>query len=836
MAADKGILRLSKKGAVQIEFVSKKGKTVLANAAQDQLSHTLRTRLNELDGQEVEFERVGGQPKRIREVGGAFVTAYASGDSNGGGRGKPRRSTRSQRHSGSDSQKRNIKTRHFHNPYNFVPAPPRDTLDPELGDHPPVSQDSFEPALYTGRIGIRLVAKTPLLVPDIENAQESPNGHKTFPLLLSTDGKPSIPASGIRGMLRSAYEAITNSRFGTFSNELRSRLAFRMNASDGLRLIPARVESGEIRLMTGVSKIARDGQLDQGDPQYAAWLGRYRNGQLDSRAMRYPDGSLPAHGDAVECWLERFQHHRWNRRRKRHTKDFQYVKVRAIIRQGEQLGAMPEPSQGAQVRGRSWHEPLGSPLIRVKGWVCITNANINRKHDERVFFSSDTSHTPNTFSLKNSHRDLWRELIQNYQSIHQDDLRRRRQNGQAFDEYLGREPGKTGWSRHIYTSSDVDLKDGTLCYVRLNDQQTDVEAIFPVMIARELYPVSPWELLPASLRPATSLDELSPADRVFGWVRAKRGAQGAGAVRGLLRVGPVTCMSAVEDAVETFPHPGVPLAILSAPKPQQGRFYVARDSSGEAQKDSLAKNKSGYSRGKGLRGRKVYPHQRSLSQAHWQEPLEDRTQTGIGSPAHYQEYRRPQRGGEEQRDDQNRSILGWVKPGAEFRFDIHVHNLSRVELGALVWLLSLPSEYFLRFGGGKPFGFGSVRLEVDTFDVRSGDNLRNHYSSWMVDSVGTNVHQVSKEAFQRAILQIYSTDGQTNVDEVSFIKAFLTACRGHKDNLPTHYPRATVEGLPGPPNPAGESFKWFVANERQEACYALENLASDEGMPVLKEK
>jgi hypothetical protein len=43
--------------------------------------------------------------------------------------------------------------------------------------------------------------------------------------------------------------------------------------------------------------------------------------------------------------------------------------------------------------------------------------------------------------------------------------------------------------------------------------------------------------------------------------------------------------------------PGLPLAILGQPKPQQARFYVAASPDGEAQKDGLDKEKAGYSSG-----------------------------------------------------------------------------------------------------------------------------------------------------------------------------------------------------------------------------------------------
>lgn len=549
--------------------------------------------LKELEEKEVEFERVEGQPKKVREVGGSFVAPRAAGsmrgredgrrDGGGSFRNRPR-GHRGQRGAGHGGRGRRPD---FHNPYNFIPALPRNTKDPDLGDHVPVDQNVFLPDRYSGWIRVRMTAKTPLLVPDTEREQENPNGHKTFPLRCDPEGKPLIPASSVRGMLRSAYEAVTNSRFGRFSREQHGdRLAFRMEAREGLRLIPARIENGQIHLLTGTSRIGQDGRPD--GPMYAAWLPRYRNGRPDGYTVRYADGNLPAHGDEVVCWVEKVRHSR---------RPFEYWRVRQVAR-GSDVGELGSAAPGS-----------GRETKKIHSWVCVTNANISRKHDERVFFLDGTAKR-GPFSVRDVHRRFWRELIRNYQSIHEEDLRRRRAQGERPDRYLGAEPGKTAWSRHVYTGADRNLRDGTLCYVRLNEDHTDVEALFPVQIARELYPVSPWDLLHESLRPAEAIGQLSPADRVFGWVRGDAGTEsgsgnGRAAARGLLRVGPVRCESSAADAAERFAKPGIPLAILSAPKPQQGRFYVAKSPNGDAQEDGLSKQDAGYRRGKGLRGRKV---------------------------------------------------------------------------------------------------------------------------------------------------------------------------------------------------------------------------------------
>jgi CRISPR-associated protein (TIGR03986 family) len=255
--------------------------------------------------------------------------------------------------------------------------------------------------------------------------------------------------------------------------------------------------------------------------------------------------------------------------------------------------------------------------------------------------------------------------------------------------------------------------------------------------------------------------------------------------------------------------------------------YVAKNKQGEAQKDGLSKEEVGYSPEKGLRGRKVYTHHAGLPEGYWENPLEDRTQRFI--KGYYQEYRRPQKNRQEQRDTQNRSILGWVKPGTIFTFDLHLMNLSKVELGALLWLLKLPEGHYLRLGGGKPLGFGSVRLTVDSYEVCTGKALRQKYTSWSPTIETGDPSEEAIEAFKQAVIRAYGKECK-NFEEISFIKAFLRACQGFADK-PIHYPRTTKE-----PRPAGENFKWFVANERSNQYkYTLKDLANDEGLPILKD-
>lgn len=83
----------------------------------------------------------------------------------------------------------------FVNPYTFVPLP---TNGKRVAD----SYSDDEP-LLTGEIKCRLITKTQIAVPDIAQGNE----YKFF----EVDGNAIIPGSGLRGVIRNTFEALTDS-------------------------------------------------------------------------------------------------------------------------------------------------------------------------------------------------------------------------------------------------------------------------------------------------------------------------------------------------------------------------------------------------------------------------------------------------------------------------------------------------------------------------------------------------------------------------------------------------------------------------------------------------
>lgn len=664
----------------------------------------------------------------------------------------------------------------FHNPYNFVPAVPCENLNGELADREPTGHDCYAGDKFSGKLTVKMTVKTPLVIIDTARIQQQ-DDHKKFPARVDADGKPYIAPTAVKGMLRSGYEIITNSRMSVFTKH-EDRLAFRREAKSP---IPVRIEERDGNFF---AKLLKYQEVDNQVMNHVAKLQCYEknSSQLDKGkskvALRYSDGSLPKHGDAV--WV-------------------QYKKIKA----GAEI---------QKIKKRTENDPPQTGWVA--GWVCINGANISGKVFERVFLD-----VPEAPSLPVD-KHLWEELIRNYQDIHKKELEQRNKNNRQPTDYLGNNPGQTAWSRHIYTKDDLILKHGTLCYAEI--ENNTIKSIFPVMISRQLYEKSPADLLSDSLKPAKSFEQLSPADRVFGWVNQK----GNGAYRGQLRICTVKCLTDKDEAIQKLAD--LPLNILGQPKPQQGRFYVAETPQGEAQTQRRYNEDAGYKQGRGLRGRKVYPHHAHINDKNFWFSDSNFSENGNdwkvefrsdGSKVYHREYLRPKNNNQQQRDSQNRSIGGWVKPETEFEFDIHFINLSEVELGALIWLLDLPENHFHRFGGGKPLGFGSVSLSLKNSEISNGGDLKDFYGSLDNRRKSSITPEECKSAFEKAV---------EDAKYQNILDSFKIACKGFDDGLPIHYPRTSKA-----PNPEGKSFEWFVDNSSKSGFkLPLPDLSNELGLPL----
>lgn len=210
-------------------------------------------------------------------------------------------------------------TSHFHNPYTFVPTPPRGHIAPDqfAGDYDPVmrclTHSSLQPELWTGRLPIKLTTVTPLLLPDVGDKERKATEHQIYDMLYY------LPESALRGMLRSAYEVVTNSRYISFRNS--DRLAYRMETADAISLIPAMIEqvSGKLEARLYLGETSRPTSKGPDGPIYAAMLTLYGD-----PARRAACGHDPKTGDEVWAEIVLCQHEISPRDKTQWQEDFTY--------------------------------------------------------------------------------------------------------------------------------------------------------------------------------------------------------------------------------------------------------------------------------------------------------------------------------------------------------------------------------------------------------------------------------------------------------------------------------------------------------------------------------
>lgn len=216
-------------------------------------------------------------------------------------------------------------------------------------------------------------------------------------------------------------------------------------------------------------------------------------------------------------------------------------------------------------------------------------------------------------------------------------------------------------------------------------------------------------------------DQIDLADAIFGFVRGKKDKTARDATenskdnREQSRAGRIFVSDAQykpdEDAKSKTDEDGIWLTddtitpkILASPKPTTFQHYLVQPENTKGVKSELKHYGKPITKTV-IRGHKLYWHKGNVSQDRIQA---DATEAEI---------------------EEKRSQYTEIKPikaGVSFEFTIHFENLTNVELGALLWILTLAGDdteklkminidgkkkYRLSLGMGKPLGMGAVAIE-----------------------------------------------------------------------------------------------------------------------------
>ena len=315
------------------------------------------------------------------------------------------------------------------------------------------------------------------------------------------------------------------------------------------------------------------------------------------------------------------------------------------------------------------------------------------------------------------------------------------------------------------------------------------------------------------INPASCLKELSPAERVFGWVNP----EGKGAYKGQLRVSRLE----LDNPPPPNNGPERTLAPLSSPRPEYVRFYGAEDLDGRPFPRWWDKAK-GYTKTAGDAGRNDYFTHPDKPEGYFGADVTPGKPFKHDSGTYYPEYLV----NDNKKSDQNMTVRGEVPAGTRFSACVQFHNLSDEEFGALLWLLTLEEGAYYSLGSGKPFGFGSIRISLASFNAWHGQALKARYASLLDpdktklaedDQIGFECAESAqsnalieglKQKFEDALEAAYGENKQKRL-----LKIFKSHRYGppNESNLPVHYPRRNEA-----PN-VEHGFKWFADNEKPNA-------------------
>jgi CRISPR-associated protein (TIGR03986 family) len=173
--------------------------------------------------------------------------------------------------------------------------------------------------------------------------------------------------------------------------------------------------------------------------------------------------------------------------------------------------------------------------------------------------------------------------------------------------------------------------------------------------------------------------------------------------------------------------------ILSEPEPTTFQHYL------EQGDNPHIKNLSHWNtEGANIRGHKLYWHRDSRD---W-------------------EYNENE--GQRKKDEKQLTQIKPIKPGVEFTFRIRFENLTKEELGAMLFALDLPDGCHHKLGMGKPLGLGSVSIKPNLFLI---DREKRYTKLFQGDAwnLGNNQEETKsfKDAFEQYVISYIKPDNKT---------------------------------------------------------------------------
>ncbi len=199
--------------------------------------------------------------------------------------------------------------------------------------------------------------------------------------------------------------------------------------------------------------------------------------------------------------------------------------------------------------------------------------------------------------------------------------------------------------------------------------------------------------------------------------------------------------------------------ILSTPKPTCFQHYLVQ---GNENLKDFPKNLAHYNDGKPIRGYKLYWHREANN---WKATKEE-------VDKHISQY----------------TTIRPVREGAKFQGIIRFENLTKEELGALLFVLHLPEECAHRLGMVKPLGLGSIKIKPKLYLSERQRRYQDLFHEWSENLSETPSIEDFKKSFESFILSKLSSNLKTlwEHERIKKLKIMLNF-KKHPVNTKTDY-------------------------------------------------
>lgn len=584
-------------------------------------------------------------------------------------------------------------------PYNFVPLPEQVvTVDPEALPDQDRYYGSDAEHHYTGAIQCKLLTETPLyvraaLVPEDYRTLDTPEDQdepyykrvKNRPDFFYTDWTktPVIPGSSLRGMVRSLVEMVSYSKFESVSQQPLVYRAVGDTTSHG--------NNYRDQIMRKDSE-----GYDEDNKRYQAYTPLVKAGYVlrdgkggwEIQPARQIGGATFAriHHNLLRPYESRLK-------RVAGTHNAYYIYIQSGPLDYQRIrGGLIRTRYAKTLRAS---DRMGTGLFQ---GVLARSGAIFSKRTEAVVFPLDPAADAISISdhLAQAYLD---QLTPEQKSLLGSDgvltlaeqSKRSKEQGNAEDEPAD---GFPAYRQPVFY---------------LLNEQGELVFFGHTMMMRLPYPKSPFEMVPAYLRREEQVDL---TEAIFGYTKS-RGTGKAKAYAGRVFFSDAHLDRQIHETSDDLwvaEQPIVP-KILASPKATAFQHYLVQQTpspqvSGETRdgRPKYEKVLADYTvdeEQSTLRGQKLYWHKGKITLGDIHEPVENLQKM---------QRERPDR---QMRDSQYTQINP-VRAGVHFTFELRFENLSGVELGALLWALTIPGRegevYRHKLGMAKPYGMGAVQI------------------------------------------------------------------------------------------------------------------------------